>query len=267
MNRTLNLLAAATAFALLAGCGGGDDAAPTSPVAPVPAPPSGSPPPATVGDNSTTAGALATEAGAAIAAAERRASLPGGTPGGVLLDGLPAGVVITTNCGFGGTFTYDYPTTFTGNTTYSITYNNCSYAAGYVFNGSYVINYSRFVSGTDFAWTATYNMSYTGPNNFNYTYAGTQTCSYSGTAYNCTYNDGTRTFGTNWNYSGGVIVSGSYQWSYASGTYTWTFTNWGATSGSATVTGPNFNATIVRNSATSVTITINGGTPRTVTIS
>ena len=48
-----------------------------------------------------------------------------------------------------------------------------------------------------------------------------------------------------------------------SGTYS---PNWGATSGTIQVTGANGNsATIVRNSATSFTITINGGTPRIVT--
>jgi Immunoglobulin I-set domain len=209
---------------------------------------------------------LANEAKAAIAAAESKALAPGGIE---LIGALPTGVTTTVNCGASGSYTYDAPANFAAGTTYSFTYNNCSFGGGYVFNGSYVITYTAFsVNPYAFAWTIQYNLSYTGPNNFNYSYAGTQSCTYdSNSDYSCTYNDGSRTFQSNFTYSAGTI-NGSYVWAYGSyGSATYTFNNWTATSGSITVTGPNgFTATIVRTSATTFVVTINGGSPRTITL-
>jgi hypothetical protein len=216
-------------------------------------------------DTPAAASDLATEAKAAIAAAESKALAPGGIE---LIGALPTGVTTTVNCTAGGSYTYDAPSSFVAGTTYSFTYNNCSFGGGYVFNGSYVITYSAFSTNPlSYAWTIRYNLSYTGPNNFNYSYAGTQSCNYTNNDYSCTYNDGSRTFQSNFTYSGGAI-NGSYVWAYGSyGNATYTFNNWTATSGSITVTGPNgFTATIVRTSATTFTVTINGGTPRNITL-
>lgn len=218
---------------------------------------------AALGDNVSTANTLANEAYDAIAAAERKSQLPGG----VELFGLPAGVSTTVACTGGGSYTYDFPTTFTAGTRYSFTYNNCQFITGYFYNGSYTIDYSSFANATNFSWTATYDLRLTGPNNFSYGYAGSQTCSYVNSVASCTYNDGIRTFSSNFSYTGGRI-SGSYSSAYNSNvTLTYNFSNWTANSGSLSVTGSNgFTATVTRTAINTFSVTINGGTPYVVTI-
>ncbi len=215
-------------------------------------------------DSQAAATDLATQANTAIAAAQAKALAPGGVN---LLGALPTGVVTTTTCPDGGNYSVDLPSSLDAGTTYSFTYNNCSYLTGYVFNGSYVIAYSSFTNASNYAWTITYNLSYVGPD-YNYAYHGTQSCSFNGTAYSCTYDDGVHDFNSDFTYTGGVI-NGSYSWTYSSyGSFTYTFDHWGDTSGRVTVTGPNgFSALIVRNSATSFTVTITNGSTYTVTIS
>lgn len=209
--------------------------------------------------SNSTATDLTTEAKAAIEAAVGRSQLPTG----VNLTGVPGGAAVTINCSAGGSFTYDYPSTIASGTTYSYTYNNCSYGGGYVYNGSYVLRYDSFVSASNFAWTATYDLRLTGPNNFSYHYTSNQTCSYVNGAASCLVRDNGRTFSADFTYANGVI-NGTYQWTWGTrGTVTYRFINWGATSGRIEVTGSNgTSAVIVRNSANSftVTITVNGTT-------
>ena len=214
-------------------------------------------PSAPLANSAATANDLTAEAKAAIEAAANARDLPGG----LNLIGVPGGAVVTTNCPGGGSFTYDFPNTITNGTTYSFTYNNCSYGGGYVYNGSYVVRYDNFLSGTSYTWTASYDLTYTGPNNFYYRYTSNQTCTYSNNNLSCLVRDNGRTFSSDFSYSAGVL-NGTYQWSYGSyGTVSYRFIDWGATSGRIEVTGANgYSAVIVRNSATSftVTITVNG---------
>ena len=173
-------------------------------------------------------------------------------------------MVTTINCTVGGTITYDFPDTISAGTTYSFNYNNCSYATGFVTNGTYVIKYDSFNSATNFAWTITYNLNFTG--NSTYSYSGSQSCSYVGGVASCTFSESGRTFESSFVYANGML-NGSYQWTQGTnGTVRFVFTDWGATSGTIQVTGANStSATIVRTSASTITITINGGTPRIVT--
>lgn len=215
------------------------------------------------GDNQDTAQALANEAFDALQAAERRSQVPGG----VLLLGLPAGVATVVPCTFGGNYTYDFPTSITAGTTYSITYNSCQLAQGYVYNGSYQVTYNSFSLNGNYSWTAVYNLSMTGPN-LNYTHSGTQTCTYTAGVGSCTYSDGQRVFNSNFTYSGGV-VNGTYTWNGpdSAGTVSYNFNNFNATGGTISVTASNgFTATITRTGANTFSVVINGGTARLVTI-
>ncbi len=261
MSRSLTvLMALASTAALLAACGGGGDDAAPAPV-PTPAPPTGGtpvpPPPTSSAATEANARILATEADAAIAAAEQRSLLPG----------LPGGVATTIACPGGGNVSYDFPTTIGAGTTYAISYNNCSYGEGYVFNGSYQIRYANFGSPTSFSYTATYDLRYTGPG-LNYTLAGTQTCSATNGTVSCTYSDGRREWGTGFTYTGGRLT-GSYSVADTTlGTLTFNFSNFTATGGSVTVTGSNgFTATITRTGPNTYSVVINGSAPFVITIS
>ncbi len=256
MSRSLTLLLALTCtVALLPGCGGGgDDAAPAAgPV--TPAPPTSNPPTSPLATEAN-ARILALEADAAIAAAEQRSLLPG----------LPGGVATNIACPGGGSVSYDFPTSVGAGTTYAISYNNCSYAGGYVFNGSYQIRYTSFVGATSFSYSATYDLRYTGPN-LNYTLAGTQTCTAAGGTVSCTYSDGRREWGTGFTYTGGRLT-GSYSVNDTTlGTLSFSFSNFSATGGSVTITGSNgFTATVTRTGPNTYSVVINGSAPFIITI-
>lgn len=257
MSRSLTLLMAlASTVALLPACGGGGDDAAPAPAPTTPAPPTGGTPGSTLATEAN-ARILATEADAALTAAEQRNLLPG----------LPGGVETSIACPGGGSVSYDFPTTLAAGTTYAITYNNCSYASGYAFNGSYQIRYSSFGSATSFSYTATYDLRYTGPG-LNYTLAGTQTCTASSGTVSCTYSDGRREWGTGFSYSGGRLT-GSYSFTDTTlGTLTYSFSNFTATGGTVSVTGSGgFTATVTRTGANTYSVVINGSSPIVITIS
>lgn len=259
MSRLQLLSALAASAALLAACGGGsDDPAPAPPAAsPTPAPPVASPPPASATATQANANRLAQEAYDAIRAAEAQQALPR----------LPGGVLVETACTNGGSFSYDFPSTFGAGTRYTLSYNNCSYAPGYLYNGTYEIVYSNFTSPTNYSFSVNYNLRFTGPG-IDYAYTGSQTCTAAGTGLSCTYSDGRRSFDGSFSYTGGT-VSGSYSFSDTSlGTLTYTFSGFTATSGTVSVSGSDgFSATITRTGANTFSVVINGSSPFSVTIS
>lgn len=209
-----------------------------------------------LGDNQATANELAREAAEALDAAERRAQVPGG-------------VVVTTQCGGGGSYTSDFGGLAGTGTVYSVTYNNCQLLPGYTYDGSYQVTYSSFADISNFSWTATYNLRFTGPD-LSYTYAGTQSCTSSAGNLSCTYFDGQRTFGSSFTYTAGTI-NGSYSWAASSGgTLSYSFSNFTASSGTITVTGSGeaagFSAVVTRTGRNTFSVVINGGTPWIVTV-
>lgn len=214
-------------------------------------------------DNQETAEALANEAYDALAAADRRSVVPSGVQ---ITGGLPTGVLVNNECPAGGSFSFDLPNSIIAGTSWGVEYNACAFAAGYQLNGSYVITYSAFTDLANFGWLAQYSMTYTGPN-LNYSISGTQTCRFSAGLADCTFSDGTRTFGNGFSYGLGTI-NGSYQWRHPRGaTLSFSFSNWRATSGSLGVSGSNgFTASILRTAVNTFSITINGGPARVIII-
>lgn len=147
----------------------------------------------------------------------------------------------------------------------NFTYNACSYS-GYTFNGTFKLVYDRYVSPTDFTYTAEYlNFTVAGNGASSQTISGKQTCSLSAGSASCYYNDGSRGWSSTMTYSGGV-VNGSYAVNYGNGSVQVTYANFGATSGTATMTGSNGSkAVITRISATSFTVSITTATGGTAT--
>lgn len=240
---------------LAAGCGGKTPTAPSGD--------SGNPTPTAVLTNTNaTATALATEAKNVLSVGLKAAQIPTA----ISLLSAPTGVVTVTNCPAGGNITFDYPTAFTSGTRYTTTYNNCQYATGYAINGTITVTYSSFANAGNFSWTSTYNLNYTG---YGFTYSGSQTCNYVNNVASCYYSEGGRTLGTNFSYNVATnVANGTYSWTYeGAGTVRYTLANWGPTSGTIQVVGANnTSATILRTSANSYSVTINGGTPYTLTL-
>lgn len=130
--------------------------------------------------------------------------------------------------------------------------------------------YDRYVSPTDFTYTAEYvNFTVAGNGVASQTISGKQTCSLSAGSASCYYNDGSRGWSSTMTYSSGV-VNGSYAVNYGNGSVQVTYANFSATSGTATMTGSNGSkAVITRTSATSFTVSITtatGGSPTSYTV-
>jgi hypothetical protein len=219
---------------------------------------------------------LATEVKAGYGAAAGAAAGAGFKgPLGVELAALPTGISASLSCsllgsGGTGTITYDIPNTTLG-AGYTVTYvyNACSYG-GNTFNGGFSIVYDRYVSSTDFSYTATYtNFTVSGNGFSNQAISGKTSCSYSGGTASCYYSDGARGWSSTFVYSGGV-ANGSYAVNYGNGTAQVNYVNFSATGGTATVTGANGSkAVITRTSATGFTVVItpsNGAAPLTYSV-
>jgi hypothetical protein len=222
------------------------------------------------------ANSLATEVKAGYGAAAG-ASVGAGFKGplGVQFAALPNGISASLSCsllgsGGTGTITYDIPNTTLGaGYTVTYSYNACSYS-GNTFNGGFSIVYDRYVSATDFSYTATYtNFTVSGNGFTNQAINGKTNCSFSGGTANCYYNDGARGWSSTFVYSGG-IANGAYGVNYGNGTAQVSYVNFSATGGTATVTGANGSkAVITRTSATGFTVVItpsNGAAPLTYSV-
>lgn len=229
-------------------------------------------PTATFASNQTEAASLASEAKSGYAAASS-ASAGAGVKGpfGVEMAALPSGVAASVSCsllgsGGSGSISYDIPTTaLSAGYTIAYTYNACSYA-GYTFNGAVTLTYDRYVSPTDFAYTATYsNFTVTGNGLSGERVSGKTSCSYTAGAVSCYYNDGTRGWSSSLTYSNNT-ANGSYAVNYGNGAVQVSFSSFGATGGSATITGANGSrAVITRTSATTFTVSITTATGGTAT--
>lgn len=244
--------------AMLAACGGGSsDPAPAGSSGPTP----GAAPTAVIVDSSAAATALAAEANAAADAA-RKASLAQGIGNPFA---LPGGVVTTFDCPAGGTISYDVPNAVGPSTHIVVSFNSCSFAAGSTASGSVSIQIVSFVDQSNLSFSTTYNVTVSGTENL--TLSGSQTCSIVADAITCSFSEGGRTFEGSFTYANGV-ANGSYQWTFPNaGTVKFTFVNWTDTSGTINVVGANgTTATIVRTGAATFTVTINGATPRVITL-
>ncbi|MEY2952444.1 MAG: hypothetical protein RLZZ401_531 [Pseudomonadota bacterium] len=281
---SLKLLFGTVAVASLSACGGGASLAPVSSApapattpapapaptpAPAPAPaagsvpsPSGTPTTALVSTQAEATG-LATEAKSGLAAAAGGSAGAGvKTPFGIETSALPTAVATTIQCsqlaaGGTGNVTVDVPSTApAAGYTITLAYNACSFS-GYSYNGTAAIVYDSYVSPTNYAASINYqNFSVSGNGLTSQAVNGKVSCTYSGTASSCYYNDGTRGWSSTMSYANGT-ANGSYAVNYGAGSIQVVSSNFGATGGTATITGANGSkAVITRNSATSFTVSI-----------
>jgi hypothetical protein len=257
MSKLYQSCVALVLVAMLGGCGGGSgDPAGAGNSNPIP----GAAPTAAIVDSGPTATALATEASAAADAA-RKASLAQGIGNPFA---LPGGVVTKFNCPVGD-ITYDVPSAVGVGTTITVMFNACSFTAGSSLSGSVLITIVNFTDQSNLSFSTTYDVTLSGVENL--TLSGSQTCSIVADVIGCSFSEGGRTFESSFTYDNGV-ANGTYQWAFPNaGTVKFTFVNWTDTSGTIQVVGANgTTATIVRTGATTFTVTINGGTPRFVTL-
>jgi hypothetical protein len=258
---------AAGLFTLLTACGGGGGSTDT-------------PNAQTLADNSVVATALAGEAQASIASAQRVPDatslaqwlgLTGGVSGvsevfGAANDAIKPTLV----CPLGGSLTLDLPTDLSSlklGTPYTLTFNNCVQQKGQVTDGVVSVSFSSFSNKDNFSETATYNLRVVSTTGSSVSFVGTQSCVFTAGAGNCRFNDGLRSFDVSFSNVNGTL-NGSYSWAYGSDTRVdFSFNNWTTTAGTIVVTGPNnFRAVVVRDGSNSFTVTINGGAPRKVVL-
>jgi hypothetical protein len=224
-------------------------------------------------DSDAVATALAAEAHGSVRTASR---VPGpmGTAEvtglvNVLAGGTTAAGRVTAACAAGGSISADLPSTLLGlgaGKTYNISFANCQQMPGMVTNGQISLSFSSLTNSNNFSETATYNITVT-QNGSSTAFAGNQACTVVGGVASCTFSEGPRNFGGNFSNKDGVL-NGSYSWAFGtSSSVNFDFSNWSSTGGSIAVSGTDrFRATVVRDGPSSYTITINGGTPRKVTV-
>lgn len=246
-------LAAAAALGLSACGGGGGDSADSSTPAATP-----------LADNSTTATALATETRRALSLTQQAAALPRISVSNMLR--LAVSQTGTLACDYGGTWGHNSGAVLQINTPYVISFNACSFQPGWVYQGSITATYTLFTPPATAAWTAAYDLTLTGSANGAQRVAGTMDCSYNGGALACSVSDGQRTYDRQ--ITVGSTLNGSYVWRYDSATpVTLNFTNWNDSSGRANVSAPGgLQAVVERLGPDSFRVTVNGGTPYTVTV-
>lgn len=283
-------LALVAALAALTACGGGGDDSSTD----TPTDGTTTPAPGTPTDlreitlSQSTADAAVATVNEGVAAV-REVGAANLLPGGLVARGLPTGATSsgTIQCstlGSSGSGSIDYTMTYDDSTffpsSYSYVYNNCTFSStgySYAMSGSGSLNYSRYVSATDYVFTLVYDLTYSytgGGYSDSGTVSSTETCTASGDSVDCTYQVGDSALrDVSITTSGSVttIDNATIDGSYVDCVYSgWSYdaSNGRATSGTVTVTDGNGNTAVITATTSGYTVVITvGGSSQTYTVS